>query len=118
LGEIDGNRILWRSGKYGYYIYWEGKDKSISWRDKDQTDAPNWEEVREYIDREETKGGNKIRELSKTIVAQTTRYGWALRRGTQWVKPPEGTTLETITLEQARAAFEMKKTFSKKTRKN
>lgn len=107
LGEKDGFRVSWRRGKFGSYLHWE-KDggKNITWKDKEQESPPSWEEVESFMGEGVSQVEKKCRELSKTIVAQTTRYGWALRKGTQWAKPPPGTTLETITLAEAKAAFE------------
>ena len=131
LGRQNGAVVLWRQGPYGSYLELDGGQegkgsvKRISWKEKEQKEAPSWEEVEAYLmeqgERDGAEGEKKYRELSKTIVAQTTRYGWALRKGKQWAKPPAGSTLETITLEEAKAAFESapaRRVFKKKSIKN
>ena len=100
LGVWNGKNVLWKTGKYGNYLAVEGGG-NYTWEGET---VPIWEEVAEYLSKQ---GEKKVRELSKTIVAQTTKYGWALRKGTKWAKPPAGTTLETITLEEAKNAFVM-----------
>ena len=98
LGTHEGYPVYWKQGNYGPYLQF-GETK-ISYPSET---IPTWEEIQPHLSIKK-----QCRNLNDTICVRTTKYGWAIQSKNKFFKPPPNTTLETITLEQAKLAIQTK----------
>ena len=87
LGQIDGEDILIKKGKFGLYFSFKGKNKSLKYLNKKIEDI-TLEDVRKVIEKNTTNKSNILKEISKDASVRQGKFGPYVFYKTENMKKP------------------------------
>ena len=87
LGQIDGENIIVKKGKFGLYFSFKGKNKSLKYVDKKIQDI-TLDDVKKVIEKNVSKKSSILKEISKTASVRQGKFGPYVFYKTENMKKP------------------------------